>query len=96
MTAMTAPAIVTREILEERWNGATFRPERRAGEAGYWPALTAEWQELTDALDYLAARMLGDEVHGGALGDAHDAITGELTEHIHARLVDWAHETLNR
>lgn len=47
------------------------------------------------ALDDLAARMLGDDVSGDHLENAHGRVSEELYEHIKTRLIEWADETLN-
>lgn len=87
---MTTETMETRlrELVEDRWTRATQRPVRFRDEPGIGTNTSKVYRCLHDALEELAARLVG-EVSATEM-DGLDTVIGELEETISDRLCEWA------
>ena len=89
MAIATARAIAP-DILEERWQQATWRPQAFTdGTIG--PKQSGASQRLTDALEAIGARLVDNmELANDERGDLEDAVMGILDGPIKRALAEWA------
>ena len=77
----------TRAILEARWQAATIRPERFAGEAGVSVGNGKAYRRIAETVEDLAA-----VVHGEHVSEGLDELTERVWQFVHDEVLAFAEE----